>query len=157
MNIRKLKADEVTFEVTIEPEHIEVRGNAMCSGDSRYDKRVEDRILRDLDNGYQEVWCCLVVTAEWEGIKGRDTLGCCSFRKGDGRSVEKQSNECAKEHGMFDRALENLNEELQRQAEKCSALLAKLKVKPTRTVAAECQCDKVNPSACPKHGVPIKR
>ena len=128
MNIRKLKADEVTFEVTIEPEHTEVRGNAMCSGDSRYDKRVEDRILRDLENGYQEVWCCLVVKATWEGITGRDTLGCCSFRKGDGRSVEKQSNERAKEHGMFEQALDDLNEGLRRQAEKCRALLAKLRV-----------------------------
>jgi len=128
LKVRKLKASEVTFTVSIEPEDFEVRGNAMCSGDAKYDKKVEDQILRDLENGYQEVWCCLVVTAEWQGVKGHASLGCCSFKKGDGHSVKRQSDQRAKEHGMHQEALDDLNWELQRKASECRALLAKLKV-----------------------------
>lgn len=128
LKVRKLKASEVTFTVSIEPEDSEVNGH-FCSGDPDYaeeERKQERQIIRDLDRGYQEVWCCLVVTAEWEGIKGHASLGCCSFEKGDGVSVDKQAHQCAEEHDMQQEALDDLNRNLQTQADRFRAFLNKL-------------------------------
>jgi hypothetical protein len=71
--------DQVTFSLEAEYEDTPVRGNALASGDDDEDKRVEDEILRRLDNGDVWAWASVKVTAEWKGIEGVDYLGCCCY------------------------------------------------------------------------------
>lgn len=73
----------VRFTVSLEPEDIEVRGNAMASGDDAADREVENEILARLDRGDLCAWCCGKVEAsiEFNGqtFKGVAYLGCCSY------------------------------------------------------------------------------
>ncbi len=129
LRIRPLKASEVTFEVTIEQDDIQVRGNAMASGDDALDKQVEDQILSELDAGNIEAWCCITVKATWEGITGVDYLGACSHLPGDDRpSLTEQVEQTIEAYGMRANALADLNTEVQRQAERGLALIDRLKV-----------------------------
>lgn len=75
------------LEVTITPhyESIPVRGNAMASGDSAYDKEAEDKILEALGSGNIWAWCTVevVVTLGLMGddfVSASDFLGCCSYK-----------------------------------------------------------------------------
>jgi hypothetical protein len=75
----KLNEKEVEYTLTLEPEYMEVRGNAMASGDDAEDRKVEDAILRELEwNPW--AWCCMKVTASWRRIEGVDYLGGCSYK-----------------------------------------------------------------------------
>lgn len=68
-------------EVTIDclSEDMPVRGNTLASGDPEEDRAQEDEILAQLDAGNEWAWCCVRVTATWEGFKGVAYLGCCSY------------------------------------------------------------------------------
>lgn len=157
LKIRKLRASEVTFTVSVEQEDgIEVRGNAMVSGDDAADKALEDEILANLDRGFIEAWCCISVKASWEGITGTDHLGACSFKPGSGQYVDKQVQECIDAHEMRKQALYALNQEVERQALKSLDMINRLKVRPAKS-SAECTCKVDYPSRCPKHGAPVKR
>jgi hypothetical protein len=70
---------DVTFTIECLPEDSQVRGNAIDSGNSDFDKSVEDKILYELENGNDWYWCVAKVTAEWRGIKGDTYLGGCSY------------------------------------------------------------------------------
>lgn len=105
-----LEASEVTFAISIEPEHIPVRGN-FASGDEEADRALEDEILARLDMGDTWAWCNIIVTASWEDAdgtvyEGHDTLGACSYAnakefKADGYFAD-----------MKGRALEDLNAQI---------------------------------------------
>jgi len=129
LKIRKLQASEVSFEVSVEQDELEVRGNAIASDDPAFDKQCEDEILASLDRGFIEAWCYVKVTATWEGIVGTAGLGACSFEPGSGANVDKQVQECIEEHGLRQEALDDLNAEIQRQADRCLDLLGKLRVR----------------------------
>jgi|SRR6185312_340027 len=73
-------ARRAEFTIEAEPEEIEVRGNAMASGDAAADKAVEDEILRRLDQGDVWAWASVTVRCTLEGFEGRDHLGCCSYK-----------------------------------------------------------------------------
>lgn len=128
MKLRKLTAAEVTFTVELEPEDLEVRGNLICSDDPEYDRAAEDEIIARLNQDDMSAWCCVMVTAEWEGFKGHVSLGGCSFSEGDGYSIKRQSDETVEAHGMKDEALDALNEKIQRHVDKAQALAERLKV-----------------------------
>lgn len=70
----------VEFNVEACQEYTEVRGNAMCSGDDDYDRKVEDRILANLDDGNVWTWASIRVSASIDGIECADYLGCCSYK-----------------------------------------------------------------------------
>lgn len=128
MKVRKLTMADVTFSVELEPEDLPVDFE---SGDPEYreeEKKQEREIIRRLDQGDTEAWCCVVVTAEWEGIKGTATLGVCSYGPGDGYTIEREANETVEEHGMRKEALDDLNKELQRKADRCAAFLKKVSI-----------------------------
>lgn len=79
MRIRKLTADEVTFEVECLEEHVPYKGN--CSAiDNETDKKTEKWIQRQLYHGNQWAWCTVRVVARWNDYEGDDFLGCCSYR-----------------------------------------------------------------------------
>ena len=65
----------VTFRIEAEQDDIEVRGNAMASGDDEADKKYEDEIIDRLDRGDVWAWAAVTVIAEYEGFKGWDHLG----------------------------------------------------------------------------------
>ena len=82
---------KVVCELEIFPEDMEVRGNAICSGDDDFDREVEDGIISRLEEGDLWAWCTVKVTARYRGVrglKGVAWLGGCSyldsldFRKG---------------------------------------------------------------------------
>ena len=77
--MRKLRADEVTFTLKIEPEEMCVRGNALASDDPELDRALEDEIIARLDAGDLWAWCCVIVEAHWRGFVGGDSLGGCCY------------------------------------------------------------------------------
>jgi hypothetical protein len=80
MRIKQLTPNDVTITVTAEPEQMPVRGNAIVSDDPKKDKRVEDRIIRRLDNGDIWAWCSVEIKCEYEGLTAEDYLGGCSYK-----------------------------------------------------------------------------
>ena len=74
---------EVAYTLEAEFDDIPVRGNAIVSGDDAEDKRIEDSILRRLENGDVWAWASVKVIASWNGIEGVDYLGACSYEDED--------------------------------------------------------------------------
>ena len=77
---------KVTYEVTAEPDDIEVRGNAMASGNDEFDRRVENEILERCAGGDVWAWASVKVTARYDDIdsvEGVDYLGGCSYADED--------------------------------------------------------------------------
>ena len=73
---------QVRYEISCLPEHCPIEGNAMCSGDDSFDRQCEERIRADLEDGNEWAWCCVRVTARYDGIAsvvGQDYLGGCSY------------------------------------------------------------------------------
>lgn len=108
--MRKLTAAEVTFEVTIEAEDQPVRGN-FASGDEEQDRADEQAIIDRLDRGDVEAWCGVIVTATWEApdgneYTGRASIWGCSLDDSYTREV------VADEHGMYEEALDDLNQRI---------------------------------------------
>jgi hypothetical protein len=103
---RALTREEVTFSIAIEPEDLPIIGNAMASGDDDLDIACEKDIIRRLDSGNPWAWCCIRVTASWEGFSANEYLGACSY----------QDEEDFKSDGYYDsmcqEALTALNAEL---------------------------------------------
>lgn len=100
----------VSYSIEAEVERIDVRGNAMCSGDNDFDKEVEDRILARLDDGDVWAWASVKVTARYDGIdgiEGVDYLGCCSY------ADEADFRNCPYYDDMKDIARENLYAQLE--------------------------------------------
>jgi len=79
----------VTFRIEAEEDQIPVRGNAMASGDDDEDKKYEDEIIDRLERGDVWAWAAVTVIAEYEGFKGWDHLGGCSYK--DERDFVKNS------------------------------------------------------------------
>lgn len=107
MKLRTLTREDVTISVRIEVEELAVRGNAMASGDSAFDKEVEDEIYARLDRGDEWAWCTVWVRATYGTLGAETCLGGCSYEnEADFRAG-----------GYFDDmvgdALDALNEELQ--------------------------------------------
>ena len=74
---------KISYKVEFLPEDLQVRGNAISSGDEETDKRVEDEIIRRLDRDDISAWFCAKVTCTVvEGdytFNGVDFLGACSY------------------------------------------------------------------------------
>jgi len=74
---------KISYKVEFLPEDLQVRGNAISSGDEETDKRVEDEIIRRLDRDDISAWFCAKVTcAVVEGdhiFTGVDYLGANSY------------------------------------------------------------------------------
>lgn len=81
---RVLTEADVTFTLEVEQDDSEVRGNAIASGDADLDTRIEDELIRRLDNGDVWAWASVRVVATWESMDGNkyegdDYLGACSY------------------------------------------------------------------------------
>lgn len=78
--LRELTAGEVEFVTVCHPEDVPIEGNASAWDDEKANRRLVKWIEKQLDNGNQWAWCCVEVVAKWRTWKGRDTLGCCSYK-----------------------------------------------------------------------------
>jgi hypothetical protein len=78
--MRPITEQEAQFSIECLEECVQVRGNAIASGDDRLDTNTENLILEELDSGNQWAWCTVRVVAEWNGLEGDDYLGCCSYK-----------------------------------------------------------------------------
>lgn len=106
--IHPLTEEDVEFEIECMPEDIEVRGNALASGDDAVDREVEDSIIDRVNREDKWAWCCVKVTAVWNGHTGTDYLGCCSYDSEEDFKAEGGYFESMKEE-----ALSNLNSNLE--------------------------------------------
>jgi len=70
---------DVEFTLTCHPEDTQVRGNVSAI-DPETDKRLEDGIIRQLNNGNVWAWCIVEIKAKWKGLEGIDILGGCSYK-----------------------------------------------------------------------------
>lgn len=109
--MRQLTKDEVEFTVELESEYTEVRGNVLASGDDEEDKAAEDEILDRLNRDDLSAWCCIVIKAEWNGHTGATNLGCVSLEETNtGSECQQLTESFAEYNGMYDQALEDLNQ-----------------------------------------------
>ena len=87
---RKLTLDDCEITLRIEPEDLEVRGNAMATDEPEADRKAEDEIIERLDGGDLWAWCHVVVRVTPKelvanpgtlgDLYGEDGLGACSYR-----------------------------------------------------------------------------
>lgn len=118
MKLRELKMEEVEFTLETLEEDIPVRGNAIASDDEDYDREIEDAILARLEDGDIWAWCCVKVTAKWNGFEGDDYLGACSYAN---------EEEFIRLSGYYDdmkeRALDDLNATIEYYARRIEELI----------------------------------
>lgn len=113
--MRELTQDEVTFELICEPEHIEIEGNCMASGDDAVDREAADWIREQLASGNEWAWCCVHVIARWQGYEGHDYLGGCSYRSEEEFTGERDAYYVS----MKEQALGDLNRRIAECLAKC--------------------------------------
>lgn len=97
---------DVEYNLTVEPDDMPVRGNALASGDDSTDKKYEDEIIDRLNRGDVWAWATVKVTAHWNGLEGTDYLsGCCyqdekDFKRPGGyyADMKKEALEALKQH-----------------------------------------------------------
>lgn len=70
---RESLAKLATVELIIEPETIAVEGHFDDPEDVAW-------VVDQLERGNEWAWCDATVTAEYDGVIGRDTLGACSYK-----------------------------------------------------------------------------
>jgi hypothetical protein len=71
---------DVEFSVEADQDDMNVRGNAIFSGDAEEDKKVEDEIIHRLKHGDVWAWCWVHVIAKYGGFQGDAYLGGCSYK-----------------------------------------------------------------------------
>ena len=75
----KRKESLVTYEIVIEPEDMDFRGNCSARG-TEVDRETEQWIADQLIGGNECAWCWVKVVARFEEYTGEDSLGGCSYR-----------------------------------------------------------------------------
>ena len=116
--LRKLKENEVDFELIVHNEDIDVRGNAIASDDDEFDKQIEDEIIDRLNRGDIWAWCCVEVKATFGRFSSSDYLGCCCYEDEDDFISGGYYED------MKSQALDELNNELQATYHELKALNA---------------------------------
>lgn len=102
-----MKTDEIKFTVECLDEHIPIKGNAIASGDNEYDRKVEEKLKRQLrDNPW--AWCSIKVIGEYRGLTAVDYLGCCSYKN------EKDFRNSPYFKDMRDNVIADLQEQVNR-------------------------------------------
>jgi hypothetical protein len=76
-----MQPESVCYSVIAEYEtDVEVRGNALASGDDAEDKDAEREIIERLERGDVWAWASVKVVASWGDFKAEsDWLGACSY------------------------------------------------------------------------------
>lgn len=112
MLIKKEKRGPILITVYTEPEEIPIRGNAISSGDTEFDRQAEDDIIKRYNAGDELAWCQVRVEAEARGFKHIEYLGACSFESQNDIATDEILPDMANE------AVNGLKKDLQEIAEK---------------------------------------
>ena len=75
-----LTIDKVEFSIETLDEHLPVRGNLIVSGDDKFDRIQENKVIGRLNRGDRWAWCLVRVVARFRGLEGQAFLGGCSYR-----------------------------------------------------------------------------
>lgn len=75
----RIPKGEIRYDLKVEPEDLSLEGNVMASGDEETDRQAVAEVQRQLDAGNEWAWCCVIVTASWNGFSGSAVLGACSY------------------------------------------------------------------------------
>ena len=70
----------MTFTLEATEDDLPIQGNAQASGNDADDRRVEAELIIRRAVGDVWAWASVKVTAEWNGFKGVDYLGACSYK-----------------------------------------------------------------------------
>jgi hypothetical protein len=112
--LRPLKAEDVTFELTIEFEQESVRGHFGYETEAE-NKAAEDEIIERLDRGDERAWCWLQVTAcDADGTEGSDSLGCVNLGEDAGWGPRLEATIREQFPELWTEALAALNSERER-------------------------------------------
>lgn len=117
----------ITYTVTATADDIDVRGNALASGDDAADKAYEDEILARLDNGDVWAWASVeveaTITIDGHTFTGSDYLGGCSYADAEGFVAEGGYYQDMKA-GALDRLRETLRSAVATGVKAQAALVA---------------------------------
>jgi len=114
--MRKLTEKDVEFTLECLPEFTPIEGNC-CAIDEETDRRQEQLVRDQLEAGNDWAWCCVKVSAKWEGFEGTDFLGCCSYE-----SEEQFKQPGGYYEDMLKVALDDLNAEIEHTQAKIKKL-----------------------------------
>lgn len=107
---------EIEYRIAAQQDDTPVRGNAMASGDSAEDKKVEDEILARLDRGDEWAWALVDVSArvtvDGKEFAGRAYLGACCYENEAAFKADGYYEDMCKE------AVEDLIKELRQHVAK---------------------------------------
>lgn len=122
MKFRKLKLDEVTVQIDVEPDP-----NLPCFNEGKHAEDEEDRrasreIRARVAQGDTYAWCRILVTVSWGEFEGYDSLGGVSL---EDEADLLQTIEC---HGMKEEALDALQKSMEATYLKLHGLLRGNKV-----------------------------
>lgn len=110
--VKRLERDpEIEIELIAIADDLQVRGNALCSGNDKLDKQCEDEILRRLDSGDVWAWASAEVKVTKGGLTESEYLGGCSYK--DAQDFKR----CGYYYDMVTTALERIEAELSNQAD----------------------------------------
>ena len=116
--MKRINKNDVEIDVIAEFDHIPVRGNAIVSGDADLDRKVENEIIRRINNGDVWAWASVEVKVTWETFEASDYLGCCTY---------DNENDFVKNSGYYDDMVEIALDDLNQQIEDNWDLLKKLR------------------------------
>jgi hypothetical protein len=107
--MRKLTMSDVRFEIQLEPEE--------SYTPEEYDAEEAPEIRANVDRGYVECWCCVVVHAIWKDYSASDCVGGVTFRPGmTPQECEQAVQDYVDSSGLANEALGYLNEKLAKLA-----------------------------------------
>lgn len=98
--------NEVEFTFEALPEDLPVKGNA-CFIDPETDEKIENEIIKRLNEGDLSAWFCATITASFRGITTTEYLGCCSYASLDDFETDPYYIEMMKQ-AAFESLLEEI-------------------------------------------------
>jgi hypothetical protein len=103
---KELKLKDVDFEVLCFPEDMALEGNCIASDNEEYDKKVENDLREQLENGNEWAWCRVEVIGTYKSLTATEHLGGCSYKS------EAQFKRDGYYKDMKNQVLQELNEKL---------------------------------------------
>ncbi len=120
IKFRNLLTEDVSFSLRLEEEHISPEQHFIEECKNYDDDTVEmiKGIKKRLSRGDLWAWCVVIVEAEWNGMTGSTSLGCCSYDN------EKDFKDDGCFDDMCEEALDELNRNLRSKFYKIEPLLS---------------------------------
>ena len=75
--------EKFEYTLTAEFDDVPIEGNAMCSGDDEYDKKIENELYERCKRGDVWAWASVKVTASFGELTAYTYLGACSYESQD--------------------------------------------------------------------------